>query len=363
MPNTVLEARVRAAYRAQACAAAISVGAMVFSMGAGIAVTICLNAAYISALSVLPAAALTAFACQRALRRQAGRNERQRRAADGGGLSRALCALLALTLAACAIFCLAALVNLAEQSLLRQARMTWIAALSLLAAGLCALSGGTGISRLSFMLRWILPVGLLVLCAQGLTLESHAGLFPLLGRGASQLGLSALAMLGGAAPTLMLMLPPPALRDAGEEAQRCPVPGPGFLIGRVLAGAIAGIALLAVLAMCNSYESLRTLHGWGERMFVLCCNEPREGILQSLITLLQITALMTSAVSMICAAEQALVRAWPRLGSHRLGLALCLALCGAAFYALIRFGFIIALCCAPFLVIPLAVCLLGSGRM
>ncbi|MDO5297915.1 MAG: hypothetical protein Q4F18_00700 [Clostridia bacterium] len=361
MPNTVLETRVRAAYRAQACAAAISVGAMVFSMGAGIAITICLNAAYISALSVLPVTALTALACRRSLRRQAERSGQQR--AESGGLSRALCVLLALTLVACAIFCLAALVNLAEQSLLRQARMTWIAALSLLAAGLCALSGGTGISRLGFMLRWILPVGLLVLCAQGLTLESHAGLFPLLGRGTSQLGLSALAMLGGAAPVLMLMLPPPALREAGEEAQRCPVPGPGFFMGRVLAGAVVGIVLLVVLALCNSYESLRTLQNWGERMFILCCNEPREGIFQSLLTLLQITAMMIGAVSMICAAEQALVRAWPGLGAHRMGLALCLVLCGAAFYALIRFGFIIALSCAPFLLIPLAVCLLGSGRM
>lgn len=361
MPNTVLETRVRAAYRAKACAAAVAAGSMTFSMGAGIAITLSLNAAYISALAVLPAAQLAAFLCQRALRRQAERASRQREA--GSGFSRALYALLALTLLSCSVFMLAALMNLAELSLLSQARTTWIAGLSLAAVGLCALSGGTGVSRLCFALRFFLPAALLLCSVRGLCAESYAGLFPLLGAGAPQLGLSALAMLGAASPVLMLMLPPDALRDAGEEAQRCAVPKPGFFIGRVTAGTAMGIAMLLALTLCNSYESLRTQGVWGQRMVILSCSEPSEDLFQMLLTLAQVSALTLGAVGTICAAEQSAMRALPKLGAHRLGLGLCMLLCAAAIFCLIRFGFVIALRTAPFLLIPLAVLTLFSKRM
>ena len=61
IPETVLFARIRAAYRVRAVSAAVCVGASVFALGAGVGIPLCLNAAYLAALAALPAAGLTAL--------------------------------------------------------------------------------------------------------------------------------------------------------------------------------------------------------------------------------------------------------------------------------------------------------------
>ena len=69
------EERIRAAYRARACAAGIACGAQIFSVGAGLLIPVCLNAAYLAALPALIPCAIVAFCAQRHLAsgRPAGR--------------------------------------------------------------------------------------------------------------------------------------------------------------------------------------------------------------------------------------------------------------------------------------------------
>lgn len=331
--------------------AGVCVGAQVFLFGAGIVMPIALNGAWIAALAALPMAALIVLLCRRALIRRlhAGENGRMR------GVF--LCLLLALTFAANAVFAAASLVNLAEQSLLPQARVTWSAAMTLGALLLCALSGGTGTARLCFALRWALPAALAVLALASVPARTLVGLFPLLGAGRFPLGIAAGCMLGAASPALLLMLPPPELEEAGGEALSCPLPGAGFFVWRVLAGALCGAGLVFALCVSTTYESIAALSAWGERLQLLGSGQP--GIPQTLLTLCKMIAILLLASGMLCACAQAL-HAVPVMRRWRLDLLAPLALIAAALGAMIVYGFAAALLAAPFLIVPTAAALLLS---
>ena len=349
MPNIVFEQRVRAAWRARACAAGIATGAMIFSVGAGIAIPISLNAATLSTPPALLLAALIAWRAQRVLQRPQRRKD--------GAIARLSWGLLALTLALCAAYLISAQIALAEQTLLVQARVRWIAAATLIAFGLCALCGGIAVARVCFLVRWVLPLLLLALGAKAIQKGTPIGLFPVLGTGAAQLGLSALCMLCSAAPALLLLAP--ADGQGGPEL----VPPARFFVLRVLAGGSMGTLLLLSLTLCNTYNTLLSQTVWGERMLVTCTHEPRLGIPQMALILAQLLGLGLAISALLCGAEQSAGRASSALGTRPRALGLCLLAVAAAVYAMIRYGLDRTVYLAPALLAPVLLLLLLGGKL
>lgn len=347
--------RVLASWRARAAAASIAVGAQVFSLGAGVLLPLCLNAAWLAASAAVPVAALLALCAHRALAAQA-------RGSAVTPFGRARDGLLALTLLACVLTQCAALSSLAQQTLLTQARTAFALACALPAVWLCAQGRGLGACRLAFSLRWTLPLALAALTAAALAWEDMAGLFPLLGTGAGPLARGLLLAPGGAVPALMLLLPPPKLTQ--EQLSACPLPGAWFFVWRAMLGAAAGVVLLLALSLCSSYETLAELSRWGERMRLLSTGEPREGLAQTALIITQTAALLVSASALFGAAVQAACRALSggRLGPERAvraALAACAALSALAAWALVDFGFDAARLAMPLLSLPalaLALC-------
>lgn len=344
MPDK-LHARVRACWRTHACAAGICTGAQVFLLGAGCAAPAALNGAWLAALTALPVCAAAVLLCRRNTPLSPGR-----------------CALLGGTLLGGAVFALSSLVVFAEQTLLPQSRTLFSAALALCAAALCALSGGTGVCRLLFALRIVLPVGLAALALLSVPLRMPAGLFPLLGTGGAGLGAAALCMPAAALPALTLLLPPQELSRAGEAAVNCPPPDPRFFLWRVLAGAAVGAALTGASCIFAPYESMAQSTEWGARLRIAALYQPHEGLAQTLLTVLELISMALLCVRLLSAAEQALILARPRLARHHTGLLVCVLICAASLLALIVYGFSHALRLAPLLGIPAALVLLPQRK-
>lgn len=353
MPNgkTKLESRVKESYRVRACAAGMSVGAAIFLFGTGVAMPLALDSAWLAALCALPVCALAAWASREIA---AGKRERP---------SRAGYALLAFVLFGNAVFAASALVNFAEQTLLRQSRAAVSAAMTVLAVYLSALPGATGSARLSFALRWGLPLGMAALVLFYVPVRTADGLFPLLGAGPMQLLLAALCMAGAASPALMAALPPPEIAQHGEAAKACPVPGARFFIIRALLG--AGVGVLFVLFACASttYESIGESMEWGARMRIAASAQPREGIAQTLLVILEMLAAALLAVNMLAASELALARAMGKTGRSRAGLFVLSLLMLAALFMFVAFGSSVALGVAPLLSMPMGLVIILRRKM
>lgn len=350
MPDVMPEERIRAAYRARACAAGIACGAQIFSVGAGLLIPVCLNAAYLAALPALIPCAIVAFCAQRHLAsgRSAGRQP----------IGKALLILLSLMLLFCCASLLCAAVVFTQQTLLPQAHLTTCLMLTLCAAFLCALPTGTGVSRLAFALRFPLPCALLLFALLSLSPDSPTGFFPLLGSGGRPLMLGMLCGLSSCAPALILFLPPEELTKSC--APPAAVPNAGFFVRRVLAGGLVGVLMLLALSLCEPYELLSEQHIWGMRMIILSSSRPREGIIQTLLVIAQLFALLIGAVSLLCTAAQSLKTAFPCL---RPSLPLCALALLTALLLSAEWGTEWGLYASPFLLIPLGVFTLLSGRM
>lgn len=350
MPDVMPEERIRAAYRARACAAGIACGAQIFSVGAGLLIPVCLNAAYLAALPALIPCAIIAFCARRHLAsgRPAGRQP----------VGKALLILLSLMLLFCCASLLCAAVVFTQQTLLPQAHLTTCLMLTLCAAFLCALPTGTGVSRLAFALRFPLSCALLLFALLSLSPDSPTGFFPLLGSGGRPLMLGVLCGLSSCVPALILFLPPEELTKSC--APPAAVPNAGFFVGRVLAGGLVGVLMLLALSLCEPYELLSEQSVWGMRMMILSSSRPREGIIQTLLVIAQLFALLIGAVSLLCTAAQSLKTAFPRL---RLSLALCVLVLLASLLLSAEWGTEWGLYASPFLLIPLTIFLLLSGRM
>ena len=334
------EHRVCACWRVHACTAGLCAGAQLFLLGSGVALPLARNAAWIAALAALPAGALTAALCRRALVRRPGSG---RRVAD---------LLLALTLLLCAVTALCALISLSAQTLLPRAGTWWIAAVSLAAAALCALSGGT--MRLCFALRWLLPVLLIGLAVLLLAPRPPLGIFPLLGAGGLPLAVAAACMPAAAAPLLMLLLPPSELTEMDTPC----CPPAGFFVRRVLAGQAAGAALL--LLSCAFSDPLADAGGWGARLHLIRVSQPRSSVSLTLLTIGQLMALTLLTACMLAVGSQALRCAVP-CKAHT-ALALLTLLLGAAMALMSLWGYSAVLPFAPLLSVPTAALLLLHGR-
>ena len=304
MPQNVTNQRLDAAWRARACAAGIACGAQIYCIGAGAAVPLCLNAAWLCAL---PAAGLSALLSMRA-NRYLPLEEKK----PTGRLR--LCLLAGAMLVSC-LFLLAAMCALAGQTLLPQARAISCAGVTLLFAVLCALPRMQGAARLGYALRFMLPALLLACAALQLPGDAASSLFPLLGRDTVSLLPGVLLCLCGAAPALMLMLPPQGVHGAP--------PGACFLARRVLAGGLCGAGAPLMGALMNGFEAMSQQDVWGMRLRI--AGGAGHSAPAAALTLLQLGAMALGAAALLCAAEEALTRAFPRLCRLRAGLLLCAA--------------------------------------
>ena len=184
MQDERIEQRVRAAYRARACAAGVACGAQIFAVGTGLLLPLALNAAYWAAVPALLLGGVIGLAAPRRLSKAPGS---------------AFCAVLALSLLVCGALLLAAGATLAQQTLLPNGHLLTCLMLTLGFCLLAARPGGTGVCRVAFALRLLLPVALVVFAGFSLSSASAAGLFPLLGAGVRPLLLAALASRKGQA--------------------------------------------------------------------------------------------------------------------------------------------------------------------
>ncbi|MBE5799488.1 MAG: hypothetical protein E7321_06015 [Clostridiales bacterium] len=351
MPNEQdIEPRVLASWRTRACAAGVCVGTQIFLAGCGVGMPLSLSSAWLSALPSLPFAAWLVARCRRRLVSPV----------HPGRFSRVWHTLLALALLACSAFAAASLVSFAGATLVEQTNAAWAEIMALSAVALCALSGSIGASRLCFALRYALPALTLLLSLAAVPMRVPVGLFPILGAGAPQLAISALSVLFGAAPALMLMLPPTELvhRDENQGA----VPNTGFFLRRVLLGALAGVVLLFIASACTTYESIAESTQWGVRLSMAIGNQSHEGVMQMLLVLAKLMAMLLLSVHMLCAAEQALLGAFPRLAAGRAGLLVLLALLGACLAVMVLFGDAPLLAAAPAIAVPAALLAAFSGR-
>ena len=93
MQDERIEQRVRAAYRARACAAGIACGAQIFAVGTGLLLPLALNAAYWAAVPALLLGGVIGLAAPKRLSKAPGS---------------AFCAVLALSLLVCGALLLGA---------------------------------------------------------------------------------------------------------------------------------------------------------------------------------------------------------------------------------------------------------------
>ena len=330
-------ARIRESFRVRASAAGICVGAQVFIMGAGAAAPLSLNAAWIAALSSMPAAGIAAAAYD-----------------SYSVFTLLVCAALL----ACCVAALSALMNLAEQTFLSQARMVFILAVTLLFLLLCAAGGAAGAVRTAYALRFLGAAMLLALLVRTASSGVSGGLFPLLGTGAKMLALSAAMMLSCAAPVLLLLIPP---GEAGELSES-ELPKAGFFVLRAVLGAAIGAGLLLTMTLSSSYETLAGYSSWGERLRLIPADGGRGGLLFSFLTLCQLALLLLHAAIMLLSGEAALTQMFPKLKHCKAGLLLLLLLIGAALTLLVFFGFDGAIAAGALAGIPALAALLLKGK-
>lgn len=349
-PKTALEQRVQSSYRARACAAGLCVGAQVFLAGCAVGMPLSLGGAW---LASLPALLLAVWISGRCAPASSGHDAPK---------SRMFYLLLCAALLLSGAFAAASMVCFAGQTLIEQTRGIWTSALTAAAAALCALSGGMGAARLCFALRYALPAVLLGMNLSAMPMRIPAGLFPILGAGAPQLGIASLGMLFAAAPALMLTLPPPEIALAGDAAQACAVPEKRFFVRRVFCGALIGAVLLLLSCGAAPYESIEESTQWGARLSITAGASAHEGVLQMLLTLFKLLAMLLLAANMLCAAEQALVLAFPVLSRNHLGLAVLSLLLLLCLTALIILGERPLLLLAPGIAVPAVPAAWIAGR-
>ncbi|MBQ8617577.1 MAG: hypothetical protein IJ418_08675 [Clostridia bacterium] len=354
MPNhqekkTEHERRVLASFRVRACAAGLCAGAQIYLAGCAVGMPLTLGSAWLAALAALALCVWITVRCHRTLARYSQK----------GTVSRPAYAFVAAALLLSAAFSLSSMVCYAGETLVAQTRGIWTAAMAWIAISLCALPGPAGAARICFAMRYAFPPLVLGLGAAAVPWRIPVGLFPLLGAGATELGAAAVCMLFGAAPALMLALPPPELAGQAYE-----VPQKAFFLRRMLAGALAGVLLLFLSSACTTYESILESTQWGARLHMAAGNLAREGIAQMLLTVTKLLAMLLLAANMLCAAEQALTLAFPALAKGRIGLALLLFLLLLSLSALIVLGEKPLLIAAPAIAIPaaLAAWILGRRR-
>ncbi|MFR5788369.1 MAG: hypothetical protein ACLUHE_15535 [Christensenellales bacterium] len=206
MQDRSIEQRTRAAYRARACAAGVACGAQIFAVGTGLTVPLALNAAYGAAVPALLLVEHIGLAAPKRLSKAPGR---------------AFCVVSWPFRCSFAALCCYAGATPRPADALPNGRLLTCLMLTLSFALLCALSSGTGVCRVAFALRWLLPAalaafgGLSLLLLDGWTFSAAWRWRPLLG-------------LSGTAQPFSLFARADALSAASGIETLAPVPKGGF---------------------------------------------------------------------------------------------------------------------------------------
>lgn len=341
--DAVFKRRALASRRMQACAAGLCAGVEGFLLGAGLAVPVSVNSAWLAALVSVPVCALLAAVCRGWLARRR--------------LMRIGAALMAAAQLAHAVFACAALASLAEKTLLPQARALHVCALTAVFVSLCA-AGRSGTVRVCYLLRAALPLVLIVCAAVSLEDRSLSGVFPLLGAGAGPLALSAALMAaGGFAPALVLIFPPPELDGEGDA----PLPGAWFYACRAALGAASGCALVFLLCAGGTAQALIRADGWGGRLAMIAGGGAHQGIADTALLLALCVASALYAALMVRACVRSVCCAIPRdREGAALGTVFLLLL--AALAALTARGMDAALALPPAAALPALIAMIAGSR-
>ena len=286
--------RIRENLRMQADSAALSTGAQVYLLGAGIAVPLAGNSAWIASLAAIPAAALLAALA--------------RKRAMHTGLSRAGLCLAALSGFLLSAFSSAALVLLAQQALLPQARAIHIAALTAVFITFCA-ACGRGEVRLCFFMRYALPLILFFSACLQLPPGGLAGVFPILGRGAKPLAAAAGVMAASAAPAAIILLQALSEDSCKED---CYLPRSSFFAVRTALGAAAGCAMLFLLCAGNGSQALLGQRLFGAQLLMLSSGA-HQGLFDTAVILSLTAICMLHAARMMLCAADAMRSAFPAI--------------------------------------------------
>ena len=91
---------------------------------------------------------------------------------------------------------------------------------------------------------------------------------------------------------------------------------------------------------------------WGARLRIVASDQPHEGIPQTLLTVLQMTAILLLGANMLSSAEQALALVLKKATRSLPALAMLSLFMLSLLLLLIAFGFEIALFAAPLLIAP-----------
>lgn len=329
-----------ACWRMRACSAGLCAGAQVYLMGAGVIAPICGNSAWLASLAAVPSCALAAALCRK-------------RIADRR-LTRAGAALLAAACFCLAVFACSSLTVLAGHSLLPRAQSVRVAVTSAAFVLGCA-ACGVGLTRLCFLLRAALPAVMIPCAVIAAPDRSLSGVFPLLGRGALPLGISALVMAAACAPVLLLLLPPLELGGRADE-----LPQARYFARRAAAGAGVGCALLFLFCAGGTPQAISGAEEWGERLAMISGSGAHQGLSDTALLIAMTVSAALYAACMLAAAQEALSAALPRAGDA--GLIAQGAVLLAVLLALSAQGFDAALAAAPLSALPAAGALLACRR-
>lgn len=332
--------RTLASWRMRACCAGLCAGAQVYLMGAGVIAPVCGNSAWLASLAAVPSCALAAALCRR---------WRARRR-----MTRTGAALLAAALFCLSVFACASLAAIAGQALLPRtqgARVAVISAAFVLGCAAC----GAGLARLCFLVRAALPAVMILCAVLAAPDRTLSGIFPLLGRGALPLGVSALMMAASCVPVLLLLLPPPEI-EAHEEA----MPQARFFACRAAAGAGAGCALLFLFCAGGTPQAISGAAEWGERLVMLSGSGAHQGLSDTALLIAMTSAAALYAACMLAAGQEALAAARPGAGCA--GLAVQGVLLIAVLLAFSVHGPDAAMAAAPLSALPAAGALIFGHR-
>ncbi len=237
----------------------------------------------------------------------------------------ALCALCALTLLTDAAVALQGLTELTHASLMPSGDPFVITLLTLAALLISAYAGLTGMQRLAYLLRRVVPVILFACAAWTLWGRPLENLYPLGGYGVAYSLSIGLGSLGAGACALGLGFLPGGVaeRPSVDARENC---------GFILSGHMLAVLLLFGFSLSTPYSLWQVIGGWGERMILRGHSALYNGILYRLMTVLQLTVLLLSAGGALLFAAHAAARI-TRTPHDRIAFAAVFALLFAAMIA------------------------------
>ena len=246
---------------------------------------------WLTALQLLPALALY-FLMRGLLRLHPGRGLWGALEESLGGIGARICgAVYVLLIWWDGQTALYALSDLVSAYMLMEADFWGIVIAAAAACAVCAWSGGRyGVSRMCYLLRWVLGGVLLVLIAAALSMGSVSNLYPYLGPGLESDLRAGLGFLGAAWPAVLFGFVP--METPGKAAW--PSQKPGGLRFLIPAGVLCALLFLAYCLVLPS-GVFQSPMSWGEQMVLFLTSAPSKLIWEGLLQYKTLLLLMVTA--------------------------------------------------------------------